>query len=150
MGDTYPVNSIYKQLNIQLMKNIILSLVAFFILSTAQAQIETKIIGKWKVVSVESNKDSKLNKDEARTLEQLKKAALEFKADGHAKFKQIFTSFNIPDGYWYYNKEKDVIVISEWNNRKVTLMRLWYDELDNGGLKFTMDETPFVLIVEKE
>lgn len=132
------------------MKKIVLTLLTFLLVYTLQAQIETKIIGKWKVVSVESNKDSKLNKEEERSFEQLKKAKVEFEADGHAKFKQILSSFNIPDGYWYYNKEKDGIFITEWDNRKNDLMRLWYEELDNGQLKLYLDETPFVLTVAKE
>lgn len=132
------------------MKNFLFSLLALVCFSTMQAQIETKIIGKWKVVNVESNKDSKLNNEEQRQFEQLKKAKVEFKADGHAKFKQILSSFHIPDGYWYYHKEKDGIFITEWDNRKNDLMRLWYDELDNGQLKFYLDETPFIILVEKE
>lgn len=132
------------------MKNFLFSLFALVCFSTMQAQIETKIIGKWKVVNVESNKDSKLNNEEQRQFEQLKKATVEFKTDGHAKFKQILSSFHIPDGYWYYHKEKDGIFITEWDNRKNDLMRLWYDELDNGQLKFYLDETPFIIVVEKE
>lgn len=131
------------------MKNIILTLLALFLVTTIQAQIETKIIGEWEVVSIESNKDSRLNKEEERQLKRLKKAKMEFTADGHAKFKQVFSSFNIPDGYWYYNKDKDAIFITEWDNRKVDLMRLWYDELDNGDLKFYLDGTPFEMIVTR-
>jgi hypothetical protein len=132
------------------MKNILLTLMALFVFTASQAQIETKIIGKWKVVGAESNKSSKLNKDEEKQLKALSKASMEFKADGHAKFKLLFSSYNIPDGYWHYNKEKDVIIISEWKNRNTDLMRLWYDELDSGGYKFYLDGTPFVLTVEKE
>jgi hypothetical protein len=132
------------------MKNILLILFAALSFTVANAQIESKLIGKWKVIGTESNKDTKLNKDEEKQLKTLGKAALEFKADGHAKFKQIFSSYNIPDGYWEYNKDKDVIIISEWDNRNVTLMRLWYDELDNGNIKFYIDETPYVLIAAKE
>lgn len=127
-----------------------LSILALFLAFSLQAQIETKIIGKWEVVSVESNKATKLNNDEEKTLKYLQKAKVEFSADGHAKFKQILSGFNIPKGYWYHNKEKDGIFITEWDNRKVDLMRLWYDELDNGQLKLYLDETPFVLIVKKE
>lgn len=132
------------------MKNILITVFAFFAISLAQAQIQTKIIGTWKVVSVESNKDTKLNKQEERELKTLSKAGLEFKADGHAKFKQILSSFNIPDGFWEYNKEKDVIIISDWDNRNVTYMRLWYDELEDGKMKFYVDETPYILICEKK
>lgn len=132
------------------MKNILFTFLALFLINTTQAQIQTKIIGKWKVVSIETNKDTKLNNEEAQSLEKLKKAKIEFEADGHAKFKQIFSNFNIPDGYWYYNKEKDAIFITEWDNRKVDLMRLWYDELDNGNLKFYLDGTPFELEVERD
>lgn len=132
------------------MKKIVLTLLTLLLVNFLQAQIETKIIGKWKVLSIESNKDSRLNDEEERQFELLKKAKVEFEADGHAKFKQIFSSFNIPDGYWYYNKEKDGIFITEWDNRKNDLMRLWYEELDNGQLKLFLDETPFVLTVVKE
>lgn len=132
------------------MKHILIAVFAFVAINTAQAQIQTKIIGKWKVVGTESNKDSKLNKEEERDLKTLSKAGLEFKADGHAKFKQILSSFNIPDGFWEYNKQKDVIIISDWDNRNVTLMRLWYEELEDGKIKFFVDETPFILIAQKE
>ncbi len=132
------------------MKNILLSLLGLFLFNSLSAQIETKIIGEWSVVSIESNKDSRLNTEEERQMKRLKKAKLEFTADGHAKFKQIFSSFNIPDGYWYYHEQKDAIFITEWDNRKVDLMRIWYDELDNGNFQFYLDGTPFVLEVTRE
>lgn len=128
----------------------LIAVFAFVAIATAQAQIQTKIIGKWKVVGTESNKDGKLNKDEEKELKTLSKAGLEFKSDGHAKFKQIFSSFNIPDGFWEYNKEKDVIIISDWDNRNRTLMRLWYEEMEDGKIKFFVDETPYILIAQKD
>ncbi|MDR1678611.1 MAG: hypothetical protein LBR81_02425 [Prevotellaceae bacterium] len=132
------------------MKKILVSLAALLVFGVVQAQIETKIIGKWKVSAVESSKDSKLNNKEEKQLKSLQKASLEFRADGHAKFKQVLSGFHIPDGYWRYEKNKDVIIISEWDNRKVDLMRLWYDEEDDGSLKFYIDETPFVISVIRE
>lgn len=134
------------------MKNIFLTtLLALFVFTASHAQIETKIIGKWKVTSIETNKSTKLNKDEERQMKAYSKAELEFMSDGHAKFKiHLLSKSNIPDGYWEYNKDKDVIIISKWSDRNTTLMRLWYDELDNGGFKFYIDETPFVITVEKQ
>jgi hypothetical protein len=131
------------------MKKILITALVLISVQALQAQIETKIIGKWKVDSVQSNKDTRLNKDEQKQINQLRKATVEFKADGHAKFKLLLSSFNIADGYWYYNKEKDGIFITKWDDRKKDLMRLWYTELDNGQLQLYLDETPFVLYVSR-
>lgn len=131
------------------MKNTFITILCLFLFSVAQAQIETKIIGKWKVTKVETSK-SKLNKDEEKQLKSLQKAGLEFTADHRAKFKQILSKYNIPNAYWEYNKEKDVIILSKWDDRNHTYMRLWYDENEDGTLTFYLDGTPFELIVERE
>ncbi|MBO7229505.1 MAG: hypothetical protein J6V18_07490 [Bacteroidales bacterium] len=112
-----------------------------------QAQIENQIIGTWNVDSVWSTKPIKLNNKEKKQLKQLSKSEVIFMADNHAKFRLYFTGFNITDGYWYYNKEKDVIVITKWNDKNTDRMRLWYDILDDGRLQLYIDESPFVLIV---
>ncbi len=129
------------------MKNILITIALLFTVSAVQAQIETQILGKWKVVGVEANE--KMNDKEAKQLEALKKARLEFSADGHAKFKQIFSSFYLPDAYWEYNKEFDAIFLYNWKDRKKVHMRLWYEETET-GYDFYIDETPFILHVERE
>jgi hypothetical protein len=118
--------------------------------AVASAQIETKIVGVWSVDSVTENKDLKLNNKETKDYSKLKKSEIIFTADHHAKFKLLFSGFNIADGYWYYNESKDVIVITKWNDRKVDRMRLWYDLLENDRIKFYIDETPFELYVSKK
>ncbi len=133
------------------MKNYHLLIIAFLFLSQlGYSQIQTKIIGEWEVLAVESTKETRLNKQEERTLKLLQKASLEFNSDGSAKFKQILSGFHIPNGYWYYNKEKDAIFITEWDNKNVDLMRFWYDDLGEDGLKLYMDGTPFVLVVQRK
>jgi hypothetical protein len=99
---------------------------------------------------VESTKELKLNNDEQKQAEKLKKADIIFTSDHHAKIKLLFTGFNVSDGYWYYNKDADVIVITEWDNQKEDRMRFWYDELDNGDLKLYMDETPYAITVTRK
>ena len=118
--------------------------------AAASAQIETKIVGVWSVDSVTENKDLKLNNKETKDYSKLKKSEIIFTADHHAKFKLLFSGFNIADGYWYYNESKDVIVITKWNDRKVDRMRLWYDLLENDRIKFYIDETPFELYVSRK
>lgn len=113
------------------------------------AQIETKIIGTWVVDSVSENKNTRLNNYEGKQIDKLKKSTVVFSADHHAHFKLFLSRFNIGDGYWYYNEQKDVIIITKWSNRKHDLMRLWYDELENGNLKFYIDGTPFEIYVHK-
>ena len=118
--------------------------------AAASAQIETKIVGVWSVDSVTENKDLKLNNKETKDYSKLKKSEIIFTADHHAKFRLLFSGFNIADGYWYYNESKDVIVITKWNDRKVDRMRLWYDLLENDRIKFYIDETPFELYVSRK
>lgn len=118
--------------------------------AAASAQIEAKIVGVWSVDSVTENKDLKLNNKETKDYSKLKKSEIIFTADHHAKFKLLFSGFNIADGYWYYNESKDVIVITKWNDRKVDRMRLWYDLLENDRIKFYIDETPFELYVSRK
>lgn len=131
-------------------KKIILMLITAFSTLSASSQIDSEIVGTWEVDSVGENKEYKLNYDEQKEFKKLKKAEITFTADHHAKFKLFFTGFNIGDGYWYYNAEKDVIVITKWNDRKVDRMRLWYDLLPDGRIRFYIDETDFVLVVKRK
>ncbi len=132
------------------MRKLLFAFIALMFSAAASAQIETKIVGVWSVDSVTENKDLKLNNKETKDYSKLKKSEIIFTADHHAKFKLLFSGFNIADGYWYYNESKDVIVITKWNDRKVDRMRLWYDLLENDRIKFYIDETPFELYVSKK
>ena len=132
------------------MKKIFLFILAATLSSIVSAQIDTQIIGTWKVDSVTENKEYKLNNKENKNLAKLKKSEIVFTADHHAKFRLLLSGFNISDGYWYYNADKDVIVITKWNDRKVDRMRLWYDMLEDGRIKFYIDETPFELYVSRK
>ncbi|MBR2624612.1 MAG: hypothetical protein IKC96_05730 [Paludibacteraceae bacterium] len=132
------------------MKKLLFAFCALMFSAAASAQIETKIVGVWSVDSVTENKDLKLNNKETKDYSKLKKSEIIFTADHHAKFKLLFSGFNIADGYWYYNESKDVIVITKWNDRKVDRMRLWYDLLENDRIKFYIDETPFELYVSRK
>ena len=132
------------------MKKLLFAFCALMFSAAASAQIETKIVGVWSVDSVTENKDLRLNNKETKDYSKLKKSEIIFTADHHAKFKLLFSGFNIADGYWYYNESKDVIVITKWNDRKVDRMRLWYDLLENDRIKFYIDETPFELYVSKK
>ena len=132
------------------MKKMLFAYIALMLSAAASAQIETKIVGVWSVDSVTENKDLKLNNKETKDYSKLKKSEIIFTADHHAKFKLLFSGFNIADGYWYYNESKDVIVITKWNDRKVDRMRLWYDLLENDRIKFYIDETPFELYVSRK
>ncbi|MBP3466160.1 MAG: hypothetical protein J6K01_00920 [Paludibacteraceae bacterium] len=132
------------------MKKMLFAFCALMFSAAASAQIETKIVGVWSVDSVTENKDLKLNNKETKDYSKLKKSEIIFTADHHAKFKLLFSGFNIADGYWYYNESKDVIVITKWNDRKVDRMRLWYDLLENDRIKFYIDETPFELYVSRK
>jgi len=132
------------------MKKLLFAFIALMFSAAASAQIETKIVGVWSVDSVTENKDLKLNNKETKDYSKLKKSEIIFTADHHAKFKLLFSGFNIADGYWYYNESKDVIVITKWNDRKVDRMRLWYDLLENDRIKFYIDETPFELYVSRK
>lgn len=132
------------------MKKMLFAFFALMFSAAASAQIETKIVGVWSVDSVTENKDLKLNNKETKDYSKLKKSEIIFTADHHAKFKLLFSGFNIADGYWYYNESKDVIVITKWNDRKVDRMRLWYDLLENDRIKFYIDETPFELYVSRK
>lgn len=132
------------------MRKLLFAFCALMFSAAASAQIETKIVGVWSVDSVTENKDLKLNNKETKDYSKLKKSEIIFTADHHAKFKLLFSGFNIADGYWYYNESKDVIVITKWNDRKVDRMRLWYDLLENDRIKFYIDETPFELYVSKK
>ena len=132
------------------MRKLLFAFFALMFSAAASAQIETKIIGVWSVDSVTENKDLKLNNKETKDYSKLKKSEIIFTADHHAKFKLLFSGFNIADGYWYYNESKDVIVITKWNDRKVDRMRLWYDLLENDRIKFYIDETPFELYVSRK
>ncbi|MBQ6962831.1 MAG: hypothetical protein IJP79_03860 [Paludibacteraceae bacterium] len=132
------------------MKKMLFAFIALMFSAAASAQIETKIVGVWSVDSVTENKDLKLNNKETKDYSKLKKSEIIFTADHHAKFKLLFSGFNIADGYWYYNESKDVIVITKWNDRKVDRMRLWYDLLENDRIKFYIDETPFELYVSRK
>ncbi|MBE6322350.1 MAG: hypothetical protein E7073_04965 [Bacteroidales bacterium] len=132
------------------MRKLLFAFCALMFSAAASAQIETKIVGVWSVDSVTENKDLKLNNKETKDYSKLKKSEIIFTADHHAKFKLLFSGFNIADGYWYYNESKDVIVITKWNDRKVDRMRLWYDLLENDRIKFYIDETPFELYVSRK
>lgn len=132
------------------MKKMLFAFFALMFSAAASAQIEAKIVGVWSVDSVTENKDLKLNNKETKDYSKLKKSEIIFTADHHAKFKLLFSGFNIADGYWYYNESKDVIVITKWNDRKVDRMRLWYDLLENDRIKFYIDETPFELYVSRK
>ena len=132
------------------MKKMLFAFCALMFSAAASAQIEAKIVGVWSVDSVTENKDLKLNNKETKDYSKLKKSEIIFTADHHAKFKLLFSGFNIADGYWYYNESKDVIVITKWNDRKVDRMRLWYDLLENDRIKFYIDETPFELYVSRK
>ena len=132
------------------MKKIFLFILAATLSSIVSAQIDTQIIGTWKVDSVTENKEYKLNNKENKNLAKLKKSEIVFTADHHAKFRLLLSGVNISDGYWYYNADKDVIVIAKWNDRKVDRMRLWYDMLEDGRIKFYIDETPFELYVSRK
>lgn len=132
------------------MRKVFFAFFALMFSAAASAQIETKIVGVWSVDSVTENKDLKLNNKETKDYSKLKKSEIIFTADHHAKFKLLFSGFNIADGYWYYNESKDVIVITKWNDRKVDRMRLWYDLLENDRIKFYIDETPFELYVSRK
>ena len=132
------------------MRKMLFAFIALMFSAAASAQIETKIVGVWSVDSVTENKDLKLNNKETKDYSKLKKSEIIFTADHHAKFKLLFSGFNIADGYWYYNESKDVIVITKWNDRKVDRMRLWYDLLENDRIKFYIDETPFELYVSRK
>ena len=132
------------------MKKKLFAFIALMFSAAASAQIEAKIVGVWSVDSVTENKDLKLNNKETKDYSKLKKSEIIFTADHHAKFKLLFSGFNIADGYWYYNESKDVIVITKWNDRKVDRMRLWYDLLENDRIKFYIDETPFELYVSRK
>ena len=125
------------------MRKLLFAFFALMFSAAASAQIETKIVGVWSVDSVTENKETK-------DYSKLKKSEIIFTADHHAKFKLLFSGFNIADGYWYYNESKDVIVITKWNDRKVDRMRLWYDLLENDRIKFYIDETPFELYVSRK
>ena len=132
------------------MRKLLFAFFALMFSAAASAQIETKIVGVWSVDSVTENKDLKLNNKETKDYSKLKKSEIIFTAVHHAKFKLLFSGFNIADGYWYYNESKDVIVITKWNDRKVDRMRLWYDLLENDRIKFYIDETPFELYVSRK
>ena len=132
------------------MRKVFFAFFALMFSAAASAQIETKIVGVWSVDSVTENKDLKLNNKETKDYSKLKKSEIIFTADHHAKFKLLFSGFNIADGYWYYNESKDVIVITKWNDRKADRMRLWYDLLENDRIKFYIDETPFELYVSRK
>ena len=132
------------------MRKLLFAFCALMFSAAASAQIETKIVGVWSVDSVTENKDLKLNNKETKDYSKLKKSEIIFTADHHAKFKLLFSGFNIAAGYWYYNESKDVIVITKWNDRKVDRMRLWYDLLENDRIKFYIDETPFELYVSRK
>ena len=132
------------------MRKLLFAFFALMFSAAASAQIETKIVGVWSVDSVTENKDLKLNNKETKDYSKLKKSEIIFTADHHAKFKLLFSGFNIADGYWYYNESKDVIVITKWNDRKADRMRLWYDLLENDRIKFYIDETPFELYVSRK
>ena len=132
------------------MRKLLFAFFALMFSAAASAQIEAKIVGVWSVDSVTENKDLKLNNKETKDYSKLKKSEIIFTADHHAKFKLLFSGFNIADGYWYYNESKDVIVITKWNDRKVDRMRLWYDLLENDRIKFYIDETPFELYVSRK
>ena len=132
------------------MRKVFFAFFALMFSAAASAQIETKIVGVWSGDSVTENKDLKLNNKETKDYSKLKKSEIIFTADHHAKFKLLFSGFNIADGYWYYNESKDVIVITKWNDRKADRMRLWYDLLENDRIKFYIDETPFELYVSRK
>ena len=132
------------------MRKLLFAFCALMFSAAASAQIETKIVGVWSVDSVTENKDLKLNNKETKDYSKLKKSEIIFTAVHHAKFKLLFSGFNIADGYWYYNESKDVIVITKWNDRKVDHMRLWYDLLENDRIKFYIDATPFELYVSRK
>ena len=132
------------------MRKLLFAFIALMFSAAASAQIETKIVGVWSVDSVTENKDLKLNNKETKDYSKLKKSEIIFTADHHAKFKLLFSGFNIADGYWYYNESKDVIVITKWNDRKVDRMRLWYDLLENDRIKFYIDETPYEMYVSRK
>lgn len=132
------------------MRKLLFAFFALMFSAAASAQIEAKIVGVWSVDSVTENKDLRLNNKETKDYSKLKKSEIIFTADHHAKFKLLFSGFNIADGYWYYNESKDVIVITKWNDRKVDRMRLWYDLLENDRIKFYIDETPFELYVSRK
>ena len=132
------------------MKKMFFAFCALMSSAAASAQTEAPIVGVLSVDSVTENKDLKLNNKETKDYSKLKKSEIIFTADHHAKFKLLFSGFNIADGYWYYNESKDVIVITKWNDRKVDRMRLWYDLLENDRIKFYIDETPFELYVSRK
>ncbi len=105
--------------------------------------IETLIIGEWRIDSVSDNKSLQLNYEEQDDLQKLTKATLVFTADHHARFRLPFSKFNVTNGYWYFDKKNDVIRITKWNDRKTDRIRLWYDILPNDNIKFYFDEKDF-------
>ncbi len=131
------------------MKKTLVVLVVLLFSLGIYAQIETKIIGTWRVVDIQSNKGYKLTEKEQKTMKTLKKAVFQFTEDHHAKIKLFLSSRNVSDGYWYYNEQKNVIIITDWDDHKVDRMRLWYEELEDGNLEFYVDDTPFVMIMTK-
>jgi hypothetical protein len=132
------------------MKRILFSLLSIFLFANIQAQIETNIIGTWRVADIQSNKGLKLTEKEQKKMKTLKKAVFQFTEDHRAKVKLFLSSHNVSDGYWYYNEQKNVIVITDWDDHKVDRMRLWYEELEDGNLEFYVDDTPFVMTMTKD
>lgn len=113
----------------------------------AAQDIETIIVGEWKIDSVSDNKDLKLNNEERNDLQRMMKATLEFTADHHAKFHLPFSKYNVGNGYWYFDPNFDVIRITKWNDRKVDRVRLWYDIYDANRLKLYFDEKDFSYVL---
>ena len=96
------------------MRKLLFAFCALMFSAAASAQIETKIVGVWSVDSVTENKDLKLNNKETKDYSKLKKSEIIFTADHHAKFKLLFSVFNIADGFnlSYIIPETFVVIIS--------------------------------------
>lgn len=140
------------------MRYLLLAITMFlsFTISKVNAQnINTDVIGKWKVIGMKVDPEG-LSKDDVRKAEMFRssflKSTLVFMPDKNFSFDIDIKEIEVKNGHWKYDPKSKTYIIQEWKDKdreRSVLMEIKVDQI-SGKIFFLIPETPFILEVQKE
>jgi hypothetical protein len=117
LAQRHPANSTFLIMQIQIMGRFKLLVLFVFAAFTLQAQSQADLVGTWKVVKVDINRDIQ-SADLIQDAEQLQPAlavsTLELGADGQCKFvsSAAATPYTIESGKWRFDEKRRFIILT--------------------------------------
>jgi hypothetical protein len=115
----------------------------------AQSLAAKDLIGTWRVMEV-SAAPGQYSAAEKKKMAEFKDAFLQavfrFKEGNHFSFEFGPSEISIDDGFW--KLDGDAVEVREWKDKSSLLMKILIKK-NGGATTFAIDETPFILKVNK-